>query len=470
MATTKLTAKPTKDTPQTELVLEPGTQARVREIHKGDGTVTKDITYPMNVEAKEATENEDTDESGDNGEASDIDLGLPFIDEPPTQAIPKTKIEIMFDHIRSAIIDDNVPDAFLASCVRQPDDIETNYYTRCDRVADLGFFQFSSRDRFAFMDAVHKRNDNSGGIFNIRIYRQDRQELILNRRVRGAMYPVRIEVGMTDWRIPNPSRDLTETSAPQSNGNANGIERILLQHMEDTNRHFEQLLMSRDTERTPSELEQAMTRKMINDMVNPAPPPDPFAGIAGMMFAAQRFQDRLTDVILPPRVENAPVPEPDWMDKGEKLLNSPGAVAILERLGDITERITVAKLAPNAAPVEYETGNDDDNMELITKIIYELNSDSILNGENETIVELATNYPSEFEDLRLACMSPFEIVLKQLTRTLGKKKPEVLQPFLDVAATQTKGLYVFNPSGDHLVNRLREFHAFINSLNETPVE
>lgn len=455
---------------KTELEIDEDTIAHVRENHRPGAEPTKVVTYDAKLKEKPIINEDDPDESGDNGEGSDIDFGLPFIDEPATQTVPQTGLDKMFANVRSAVLDDQCPDAFFAQVTRLADFMGANYNVPCNvPQMDIGSFQFTSRDRLPFTAQLQKLNGNSGGTFNIRIYRQDGTPLNLYRRSSNTLAPVQVEVSVTSMSVPNPLFDpssVVETGIPQNNQ----TERMILQVMENSNQRFEKLVELMQQSKAPSELEQAMTRKMINDMVNPAPPPDPFAGIAGMMFAAQRFQDRLTDVILPPRVENAPVPEPDWMDKGEKLLNSPGAVAILERLGDITERITVAKLAPNAAPVEYETGNDDDNMELITKVIDELNSDSILNGDNETIVELATSYPSEFEDLRLACMSPFEIVLKQLTRTLGKKKPEVLQPFLDVAATQTKGLYVFNPSGDHLVNRLREFHAFINSLNETPVE
>lgn len=456
------TAKPKKT--ETKLEIDPETPAQVVETRRGGQVVSTRVSYEAGVKEVEVTDDDSETEFDDPlSELANSDPdGLPFIDEPNTETIPQTGLDRMFNHIRSAILDDRVPDAFFAQVYRVADHMGANYRAPCTvPLMELGTFQFSSRDRLPFTSQLQKINGNSGGIFNVRIYKQDGQPLNLYRRSRSTLNDVEVEVGATNLAVPDPILDMIETPGmPQESS----VVTMVMRSIEASDRRNAELIAAMQQAKAPSELEQAMTRKMINDMVNPTTPPDPMGSLMGVLMNAQLFQQRITDVMLPARV-NPPDPiEPDGWDKAMKFLDSPLVDNVLGRVIDVSERVAVAKLAPGSPDPAAESETDPADMtDLIEKIVLELQGDRVLDANNPVIIELANEYPEQVEQLEMMCSMPFANLQRLLVADLNKKLPNVLRPFLDVPASQAKGAFVFNPDGTRLMARLKEFYDFVQA-------
>jgi hypothetical protein len=448
---------------KTQLKVETDTPAKV--IERKDG---KTITYEATVSETEVTDNEsenfDIDEESETFEDGSA-TGLPFIEEQNTQEIRKTKLEIMFSLVRSAVKDDKQDDSFFAFVVRLPDNINSQYNYPCNRETELGVFQFTSRDMFAFPTEIQKRNNNSGGMFNVSVYRADQQPLILYRRTLNRMYTQEIVVGMTNYSISNP---VTQPDFQKQNGfSGNGVENQIMALIEKQDERFNRYLEQQNAPKEKSLLERAMEEKMLRDIVNPPPPPS--NGMESMMpmmmqwLSAPAMIARMTETAFP---TPTPPEQKDWIDKTSQIFEMPAVQQLLGKVGDISEAIAVSRLPQMQNPAtetEYEETDDKDDMQILLEtVIAELESDNPLDHTNAVVSDLKNDFPDHFDTLQTACQTfDFDGVFALLINKSSKMQPSPFVPFLDIEQTQTTKKHVWNERGNKLIERLKEFYEYV---------
>lgn len=445
---------------KTELKVNDETPAKV--IERKDG---KTITYEATVSEKEVIGDSEDETFGFDEENEDFvnasEVGLPFIEESFAQ-IPKTKIEKMFDNIRSAIKEDRVEDSFFAMVVRMPDNIGARFSYPCSTQMELGIFQFTSRDIFNFAGEIQRRNQNSGGIFNVKVYRQDQTPLVIYRRLRGQMHVETTEVGMLNYSVPNPIRE--ESNNATTNGN-NGVENQIMALIEKQDERFNAMMQQINAPKEKSLVEKAFEAKILQDITNP---PQQTNGLEAMqtmmmqMFAAPAMIDGFTKRMFP---EPTPPEQKDWLDKATQVFEMPVTQQLLGKLGDIGEAIAISRLPPVQNPVdndETEADEKEDMQILLETIIEELESERPLDGNNPTIIELRADFADNFDDLQTTCQTlPFDSVFALLVNKSTKMQPSPFVPFLDIEATKAANKYVWNERGNKLLVRLQEFYEYI---------
>ena len=464
------TTKPIRT--KTELKVNDETPAKV--IERKDG---KTITYEATVSEKEVigdSEEESFDYDGENETFVNAnETGLPFIEEQDSE-IPKTKIEKMFAHIRSAIKEDRVEDSFFAMVVRMPDNIGARFTYPCSTQMELGIFQFTSRDIFNFQGEIQRRNQNSGGIFNVKVYRQDQTPLTLHRRLVFSPREVTsIEVGMLNYAVPNPVKD-ESANGNTSNFANNGVENQIMSLIEKQEERFNQMIQQMNAPKEKSLVEKAFEAKILQDITNPPPPPsngvDQIMPIMMQSFASMFAMPEMMKGFSRTMFPEPPAPEQkDWVDKASQIFNMPVVQNALLKAGDVAEAIAVSRLPQMQAAATQETeyedepDNDKDDMQILLEtVIAELESDNPLDHTNAVVSDLKNDFPDHFDTLQTACQTfDFDGVFALLINKSSKMNPSPFIPFLDIEQTQATKKHVWNERGEKLIERLKEFYEYV---------
>lgn len=452
---------PTKK--QTQVVIPPeGIQANV--IENVDG---KRITYPALITENENQETDTQNESEINfdgienfDEYDETESGI----EAPT--IPKTQLETMFDYLRIAITQ-GAEDRFFAQVIRMPDSIGAAFRSPCSTQMDLGVFQFTSRDQFNFQGAIQKQNNDSGGFFNVRIYKSDQTALEIRKRYTRETKD--IQVGLLNYSVPNP----VKPDAPAIGAPVNQMDNIIMQRLDKTDERFEMLLREMGKPKEKSTLEIAMEQKMVELVMSPPSSsggPDALQATMIAMFTAPEMAKKMIERAFP----ETPLPaEPDLMEKVTRVLEIPavgntmqGVIGGLSQISqDYFNRKTQTAPngnAPHSAPAPAPAADQPDEMtELFADLIDELESDNPLDGNNEFLKELETTYPTHAKRVQGICKGfDFESTLGMLIEFTAHIQPHPFDPFV---MSVENGQIIWNERGMKMINRLREFHEFVRA-------
>jgi len=469
MAQLAIKPKPKK---QTEIIVDENTIADVIETNNKLGKSTT-IKYQAQVKQNETndfddeinneTENQDADSENQNGVFSFL--------QSDYQEIPKDKIDTIFDELE---LESKENDYFYAKLTRIPDSMSDNFFSTCASEMPLGVFQFTLRDRFNFIPAIQKQNNNSGGRFNIAIF--DNQQKLMQYFVgydnpySARKNPVYKSIGAINVLIPNPVK-IEEKNAQTENYS---IVQIIAQMQQKSDERMERLLLSL---REKSPFEKAMEQKLMNDIINP--PQNSNNSLEEKFMALMmmpQVADRMAKKMFP---EPVPVPEtaqPDWTDKIVKIASLPMVQNALERVGDIGEAIIASNLAKNGQvqqPIEQpqqnfvqelpQAGNENNDMQvIITELITEIESNNEINSDNLTLQRLSNDYAEHFETVQTFCkVADFPTVLNMLITQTSKLEPFPFAPFLDLEQTNKTNTFVWNERGLKALKRLEQVHLYL---------
>lgn len=465
-----------KDTTKTKVVIPEGTEAEIMEQIGG-----KTVAYKAQVQEDES-QNEDQNETN---QFEDIPV---FTQEPPAPAIWKSPLDKLFDDIIYCVENENVYDSFIAKLLRKPDNMNDKFNVPCRDFIDIGAFSFASTDRFSFTQAIQDANDNSGGRFQISIFTSDYKQLDTHRN--PAMS------NATQWHhreplqfprpviaelvIPNPKpKPFIEGEAPQQQS---GIGAVLLKMTEMMNANHNALMSALRQQPQKSELEttlmSAMVQKITGDIMNPPTNGnvDALQSTMVAMFTAPEMARKMVERAFP---EPPPEREPTLLDQVKEVLEIPAVKDASGRVMDIVEAASVKGLKLNETTPDQTTGDyqppqsnpelitmNEDQIELITTIVEELESENKLDGDNETLKELREDFPDQFTDLVAMCQSgaPFESVFNILVHKATKIQPFPFQAYLNVEQTQVTNQWVWNEQGEKIIARLRELYEYLKTV------
>lgn len=446
-------ATQTPKTTKTKIVIPPeGIEARI--VDRGG---VKVATYDAVVKE------DDTDPATPN--TDEVDVEDIFESEiPEVVEFPKTQLESMFEDLNFAVKADRQQDGFMAHVMRQPDSIGNNYVVPCNTLMDCGVFQFRTTDFFSFNGEIQRLNGGSGGIFNVKVFKIDRQPLKVARGT--AIRPIAREVGLLNYSVPNPH--IVDSPAGSSPN-----EDRMFQFMQQTEQRFNQLMQQMNKPAEQSEIEKLLLRKAIDRL--DAPPQtsnnDPAEFMRGLMqqtavmqAIGQGFAGMFNNTPPPP-------PEPTTMDTIIQVAELPVVQGLLGNLGNISEQYATSKLGAPAVniqqnPAQPQPTMTNETQELITDLITELESENPLNADNEFIKELAEDYPDAAEMIKESCqIMQFEQVVQMMIVRTQKMNPNPFVEFIDVAASQAAGHYVWNERGTKMLARLQEFYNFVRNVD-----
>ena len=438
----------------TTVVIPEGTTAKVRE--NVDGKI---LNYDAQIKEEEDASDEstidDTILQDQNSQSHSYQAFEPLVKSP---------LERMFDDVR--IVAD-YGESFYASVTRMPDGMSDRFNVPCTMQMVLGTFQFNSQDFVNFIPALQRLNGGSGGRFSVTVFRFDGKQLFIEKRAGNSFATSEFPVGVNNLIAPNPIRELDKENVPRNSGD--DIASIIIQMQEHSDRQFQRFMEMQNKPKEMSVLEQAIQQKVLKDILDPPKPEN----------SNQGFEERMMTILAMPQMvegmarrmfpENPTPAEPDIMDKIGKILESPLATQAMNRVGDIAEAITVAKLtAGNPAtttdipqPIQETQAEGDEMQEMIAEVLEELESDTPFDSNNEFLKELQEDYPSQAEQLITSCqIMEFDQVLKMLLAMTNKIVPYPFAGFIDVEQTQEKGKLAFNERGLRLVKRLEELYGF----------
>lgn len=465
-ATAAIGVEPTTDTTQTKVVLEK---------EGNDAIVTEQIgakTVQYNAKVKE---NESTDETEDTEFETEFTDFNQFDEIPNTPQIPKTNLDRLFEDITFALeTQDGLFDSFFAKIARQPDAMSDRFNVPCRELIDLGVIQFSTQDRFNFQSAIQESNGNSGGRFAISIFDSNYAPLTIYKG--RALQPIGRDVGAI-LVIPNPQPKPTTDN--NGAGMDAGLSAVLSKMVEINQSNHREIINALQRKPEKSTLELALEQKIINDILNP---PNHNNGNTAADIVANIMQGVAVSTAIGDAMakninrEPPPTPEPDWIDKVDKLSQNPMAQQLIGRIGDIGEAIAVSKMklnetAPNATNGVDQNNNmaqaqPDETQELILEIIDEIESDNPLNADNETIKELAADYPEHYTDLVAMCQSgaSFEFIFDQLIKKTNNMQPSPFYNYLDIEQTNAQGKFIWNEAGVRMKGRLLELYNYLKTI------
>lgn len=461
-----------KTKPKTKLIIEENTEANVVETINKDGDSIKRVTYPVRVEQDEITETDD--ETTDNEQDNDFENDLSSFSQSDYEEIPKDKIDIIFDDLET---DFKPTDYFYAKLTRIPDAMQDSFFVSCSSEMPLGVFQFSLQDRFAFIPAIQKRNNNSGGRFNIAIFNSEQKAVNVFIGYDNPYSPRKQEiykpVGAVNVLIPNPMREETK----EINGGHTDIK-LILDAMQENNRQLMQALNNRPQQ---SQIETLLLTKAVDMITSPQ---NNNGGLEEKFMALMmmpQVADRMAKKMFPEPPPAAAPAEETTIDKIMKIVSLPVVQGALERVGDIAEAVTVAKLQQQQPPqpnqiqpppvinpqpqqIEEQPELDDDMKIVIEKIIVELETESEINADNPTIKELIADYPEHLETVQTLCkMTDFPQVFNMLISMTRKINPFPFAPFIDADATSRNNQVTFNERGEKAIKRLEMVYEYLRA-------
>lgn len=465
---TRRTAPPLevgKDSTKTKVVIPEGTTVEVLE-HQGNKT----MTYQAEIK-----EDDTNDETETNGRLNDIEDYSGIDEMPNTPTIPKSQLDIMFDDINYAVENENLYDTFFAKLMRQPDAISDKFIVPNRDIVELGVIQFSTQDRFNFIPAIQDANNNSGGRFAITIYNSDYKQLEVMRG-RVSIHAEPRPVGLI-LVVPNPQPKATNSLAT---GNAPdvGTSAILSKMVEIQQQNHNQLMQVLNRKPEKSTLELAIEQKVLNDILNPPKPNNGGNDVVADVMRSAAVVASLSDAFARNlNREPTPQPEPDWIDKFNKASENPVMKEIAERGITLFENIgnhlavkalnlpTDGEATTTENPMQQQPQQLTQTQELILDIIEELESDNALDATNETIKELSTDFPEQYQELTMFCKNAsFEFIFDQLLKRTANIQPSPFIPYLDLNETNAQQKYVWNETGIKLQGRLRELYEYLKTV------
>lgn len=453
-------------------VIDDTVEAKVveRKGSKGEN-LGSTVTYTAPVKEVEIDDTENDDENEDN-----IDLSI-FENESQIEigqnyTIPKTGLDLMFHNI-SYCVQNGEQDLFFANVFRVADPIGSRYKRPCIGGMELGMFQFTTRDRFGFIGELHRLNNQSGGNFNVAIYRHDSTPLYVlipphGRYNTAAPMESNKQIGIINYGIPDP-----HTDEPATTANGTGSDAVLLAHIEKSNERIENLVREViGKPREPSALEKAMEQKMLNDLLNP---PEPKSnGLEQMMlnmFAMPVMVEKMAKRMFP---EPATPTEPNGFDRAAQILDLPPVAGLLGSIGNISEAWAISKMnaqAGNTTDQQNQTEQPEQNemnsemQDLMNDLIDELESDRPFNSDNEFLKELQTDFPSQAEMIINTCKAlEFPEVVKMLIGATANLNPNPFHQFWDIAETNKTNTIVWNERGNKVLTRLQEFYEYVKTV------
>lgn len=471
----------------TELIVDEDTKARVTETQDKSGT-KKIIQYEATVKENE----DDNAEIDENGENQDIFENDYLYSQSHIEAIPKNPIDSMFDEL--AKIEDNPHTKFFAQVTRVADSFEDDFFIKCSTDSPLGYFQFTFRDRLNFPSHLQRKNNNSGGRFNILVLDNEQQPIEFHAgyvpNPRGLKAIPRIkQIGCVNVAIPNPPIDETKATE-QNNGQFSMME--FFAKIDERNAERQKLAEERTEkllltlkEKTP--VERALEEKMIQSVLNPPQPQtNQLESTFAQMLLMPQMVNKWSERMFPAEVQPH---EPTLLEQIKDVASTPIVTGLFEKIGDIAEAIAVSKLnqqmqaqaQQNAAQnpsvaslqgnqlINNEIEENENEMteqeELITDIIEELESENPLTLENEFIIKLRNAFPKEAAKLIDYCrMFDFQTILKLLLAETQNINPYPFMPFLDTEKTNQENGFVWNEKGEKLTKRLEEFYEVVKTI------
>jgi len=455
--------EPSEDTTKTKVVFED--EGNVADIVEQIGGKT--VAYQARVK-----EDETANETENNEYINEFESFNSFDEITPSAPIVQTPLDLMFEDINYAVKTDGLYDQFFAKLLRQPDAISDRFLVPNREIIELGVIQFSSLDRFNFIPAIQETNGNSGGRFSISVYDSNYQVLSVMRG-RVSIHAEPRPVGLS-LIVPNP-----QPKPVINNGGNNsdvGLAAILTKITEINQQNHNQLMqvLTRPPQRSAVEdaLQNALIQKLSHDIVNPPQPQNnpnnienTMANVMGSIAVTQAMAEGIARSL---NREPPPPPEPDWIDKAQKIADLPIAQQLAGRIMDIGDALAVKGLnlptdTTQENPVDNMQIQTDETQELILDIINEIESENVFDANNETITELAAEYPQHYADLVATCKSgaSFEFIFEQLIKRTANMQPSPFLPYLNLNETQTQQKYVWNEAGVKMQGRLRELYEYL---------
>lgn len=456
-----------------------GVEANVVETIGG-----KRVSYKAPVIEEETNESE-IDDTDDPREIRGIDdFETEF--EAPFEEIPQSRLERLFDDIRNGARQHHLPDQFYAYITRQPDLIGVNFNRPCITEMQLGAFQFRAADFMEFHGAIQKRNGNSGGMFNIKIFKADRAPLT----VQADNYHVR-EVGVANYFVPDPPPEVE----PATNGGGGAVISELIREMRAEREQMFSLMREQfqATQTAPKEksiLEQALERKLMREIENPPESRNDTAtevaktmtAIMSSFMTAPAVMQKMASSMFP---EPPKEKEPTFVDQANEFVDSPlgrqllpVATGLVDKIGDLSTAFAAKKMNLSGADLEaaggqpyYENPSEKTEMQmLIEAMIAEVESDREFDASNEFLQTLQAEYPDEAQTLIDSCKAlPFESVLNLMVTRTKKMQPSPFIDFVDMEATQQgNGQIVWNERGQKAIARLETLYKYVRTLDDLP--
>jgi hypothetical protein len=451
-------------------------QAELAEIVETtrDGVTTQQVKYKAPIEVNETTEttdNSETENEMDNFQDNDLSnfQGMDF-------EIPKDKIDIFFDKIQDSLV--NESDSFYIRVLRTPDNFDDNFYHPCRDLTTLGLYGCRLTERYKISELLQKRNNNSGGRFNLIALNSNQQPLQMYVGYtfeRGQRIPETAPIIARDVFVNNPARDEVTT--------VNGSSDIakILEVMQNQHREFMQAL----NHRGQSEIEKLLLTKAVDMITNPPQQNNGIDSFLEKLILLPQISAKLGNAMFPEPPKQLPPAEQTTFDKIIALAQTPVAQNLIERVTDIADAVAASKLQMPQQPAapqfqteqqlnntpfvqQYPNGlaepTKDDMQTIIESLVTELESDKPINGNNETISELMQDYPQQFGMVASLCKSlPFADVLSMLISQSVMMQPFPFAPFLDIDAMKASGTkaYIYTPRGENAIKRLEQVYNFL---------
>jgi hypothetical protein len=448
--------EPKKTIKRTQVIIPEDTKAKIVE-RIGDKTVSYDAT----VEETETVIQNDIDATDADENFDDADL-FSGESETPLQVVPKSPLEIMFERV-SEIVASN--EFLFASVNRTPDAMTDRFNVPCNQPMSLGAVQFGVNDLFSFVPNIQRLAGNTGGRFNVLVYRQDQTPLLYFRRMRhGIVDGEGIHIGAMLY-IPNPAP--VENSQQQHNNNGNDMLTIIREMNDRSDARMQTLLESMNRKPEKSEIEQLLMQKAMEKLMTEPAPRDDFsmektmASIMQSGVVMASFGDAFAKML---NRDPTPIPEKSWLDNAKEVMEMPVVQSVIERVADVAEAAAVKNMQLPPATIEnpQQQETTDDMQELIVTLITELESDRPLDHTNPTLVLLQNDYPDKMDMLQGFCQSlPFDVAVTTLGNMANKIVPHPFLPFLDVKKSQEQKQYIWNERGEKAMIRLAEFFEYV---------
>lgn len=462
----------------TEIELNEDTDADIRETINTRGETTKIINYSGKVRQNEVYENNENEVETENQ-----DENYPFENNNhfpvrESEEIPKDKIDIFFDKIREAL--PNEQESFYLRLVRVSDGFDDNFVTRCNDTQPLGLFPYYLRDEFRLPELIQKRNNNSGGRFNVIAY--DRIQKPLQVAVGFEFNPetrqreaITNSIVARDVFIPNPIQ------VENLNNNDSQTFQMFEKMMENQNRQFDRMFQaiqnnqSREPQRTL--LDSLNELKLVKELTEPPKDNDSnFRILQNEILQAKIINQLIKD--------DAPVSGDSNEAWWQIAMKSPEIVNLAKEVGltafnginqlmlakQFTQQNTTPVTAiPQAPPLQLPLENpvvpaptetneqpfNEETMklfnEITTKILNELKTTNPIDENNKVLQELTSEYPQAYP------------MIKQMVKNLSFD--DTLTMLEDITDFDALGLLDddgdFNTGGLMVKSRLKEFYEFL---------
>lgn len=462
---------PTKKT--TELMIDEHTKADVIETVNADGKTTKRISYPAIIKENETKETESNIVDSETELQSDY-----FETYREVQEIPKDKIDLFFDDVREVLQNEN--DSFYIRLSRLPDGFDDNFSYRCADVMPLGLFNCYLRDEFRIVELIQKKNNNSGGRFNLIALDRSQKvlEIIVGQEFDNVLrkrVPITSPIIARDVLIPNPMILEHKQETNSNSAIADAFIKLGEMQQQSTNAIL-QAIRENNQPKEKSTIEKAIEQKIINDIANPKPQAEnSFEEKMLTIFAMPQMVEKMANKMFPENIANTATEQglldkilnnETIMTKGFEVIQSVGGMAANLAAMKMQQQTIEQQATPNpqtnSQPIQQTTHeqlpepqeviNESvmKQQELVEKILTELKTTNPINESNTVLSELKTEYANIYPLIQGACKAyEFKDVLNTL---------ENLVDFNEIGLLDDED---FNEVGLHVKARLREFYELM---------